>query len=165
MFIKRFLVTAATVAIVLTAGQVLFAQKGSAEAEYDKYVSLLRKDLRSDKKQFLALNLPLTEDEAVKFWPVYERYAGELAKVYDARIQIVKDYAANYDTLTNASAASLNQRAIGNEAAVTTLRQKYVPLVGKVLPGKKAALFFQIEKRLGLLIDLQLASEIPLVIQ
>ena len=165
MFIKRCLITAAAVAIVLTAGQVLLAQKGSTDAEYDKYVSLLRKDLRSDKKQFVALNLPLTEAEAVKFWPVYEQYAGELAKIYDARIQIVKDYAANYGTLTDSTAASLNLRAIDNEVAVSKLRQKYVPLVGKVLPGKKAALFFQIEKRLGLLIDLQLASEIPLVIQ
>lgn len=165
MFIKRFLVTAAAVAIVLTAGQTLFAQKGSADAEYDKYVSLLRKDLRSDKKQFLALNLPLTEAEAVKFWPVYEQYAGELAKIYDARIQIVKDYAANYGTLTDSTAATLSLRSIDNEEAVSKLRQKYVPLVGKVLPGKKAALFFQIEKRLGLLIDLQMASEIPLVVQ
>lgn len=165
MFIRRFLVTAAAVAIVLTAGQTLFAQKGSADAEYDKYVSLLRKDLRSDKKQFLALNLPLTEAEAVKFWPVYEQYAGELAKIYDARIQIVKDYAANYGTLTDSTAATLSLRSIDNEEAVSKLRQKYVPLVGKVLPGKKAALFFQIEKRLGLLIDLQMASEIPLVVQ
>jgi len=165
MFIKRFFVTAAAVAIVLTAGQVVFAQKGSADAEYDKYVSLLRKDLRSDKKQFVALNLPLTEGEAVKFWPVYEQYAGELAKIYDARIQIVKDYAANYGTLTDSTAATLSLRSIDNDEAVAKLRQKYVPLVGKVLPGKKAALFFQIEKRLGLLIDLQMASEIPLVVQ
>lgn len=165
MFIIRLLVTSALTAIVLTAGQALYAQKAPADAEYDKYVKLLRQDLRSDKKQFLALNLPLTETEAVKFWPVYEQYAGELAKIYDARIQIVKDYAASYNSLTDATAASLNLRAIDNEEAVTKLRQKYVPIVGRVLPGKKAALFFQIEKRLGLLIDLQLASEIPLVIQ
>lgn len=166
MLTKRlFIIGFAVMAIVLTSGQTLYAQKVAGEAEYDKYVKLLRQDLRSGKKQFVALNLPLTEAEAVKFWPVYEQYAGELAKIYDARIQIVKDYAAGYNTLTDATAASLNLRAIDNEEAVTKLRQKYVPLIGKVLPGKKAALFFQIEKRLGLLIDLQLASEIPLVIQ
>lgn len=165
MFIKRLLMTAAAMVIVSTAGQVLFAQKATNEAEYDKYVKMLRMDLRSDKKQILAINMPLTEAEAVKFWPVYEQYATELAKVYDARIQIIKDYAANYDKLTDTTAASLNMRAIDNDEAVTKLRQKYVPLVGKVLPGKKAALFFQIEKRLGLLVDLQLASEIPLVVQ
>jgi len=157
--------TVAILVVTLMAGQAILAQSSISNPEYDKYITLLRKDLRSDKKQFLALNMPLTEAEAVKFWPVYEQYAGELATIYNARVQIVKDYAANYDKLTNATAANLNRRSIDNEEAITKLRQKYIPLVGKVLPGKKAALFFQIEKRLGLLIDLQLASEIPLVIQ
>lgn len=165
MFIKRVLMTVAAMVILFTAGQSLFAQKATNEAEYDKYVKMLRMDLRSDKKQILALNLPLTEAEAVKFWPVYEQFAGELAKIYDARIQIIKDYAASYDKLTDTTAASLSMRSIDNDESVTKLRQKYVPLVGKVLPGKKAALFFQIEKRIGLLVDLQLASEIPFVVQ
>jgi len=34
-----------------------------------------------------------------------------------------------------------------------------------VLPGKKAALFFQIDRRLYALMDLQTASEVPLVLQ
>lgn len=165
MFIKRLLTSATAMVVVFTAGQALFAQKATNEAEYDKYIEMLRMDLRSDKKQILAANLPLSEAEAVKFWPVYEQYASELAKVYDARIQIIKDYAANYDELSDTTAASLNMRAIDNDDSVTKLRQKYVPLVGKVLPGKKAALFFQIEKRIGLLVDLQLASEIPFVMQ
>jgi hypothetical protein len=38
-----------------------------------------------------------------------------------------------------------------------------VPIVNKVLPGTKAASFFQIDRRLSGLIDLQLASQIPLV--
>ncbi len=165
MFIKRLLMSATAMVVVFTAGQALFAQKATNEAEYDKYIKMLRMDLRSDKKQILAANLPLSEAEAVKFWPVYEQYASELAKVYDARIQIIKDYAANYDKLSDTTAASLNMRAIDNDESVTKLRQKYVPLVGKVLPGKKAALFFQIEKRIGLLVDLQLASEIPFGMQ
>ena len=43
--------------------------------------------------------------------------------------------------------------------------QKYVPIVEKVLPGKKAALFFQIDRRLWELLDLQVASQVPLVLQ
>jgi hypothetical protein len=44
-------------------------------------------------------------------------------------------------------------------------RQRFIPIVEKVLPGKKAALFFQIDRRLYALMDLQVASEIPLVYQ
>lgn len=149
----------------LFTGNALYAQTSKADAEYDKYLALLRKDLRSDKKQLIAMNLTLTDAEATKFWPVYDQYSTELAKLYDTRVALIKDYAANFDKLTNATAASLNQRSIALDLAMTKLRQKYVPIVGKVLPGKKSALFFQLDKRVGLLVDLQLASEIPLVEQ
>lgn len=141
------------------------AQAPDKFAEHDKNMALLRKDLRGGKKELIALNLPLTPDEATKFWPVYEQYANELAKIYDARYALIKEYASTMNTMTDPAAASLSKRTLDSDAAMTTLRQKYAPIVGKVLTGKKAALFFQLDKRLGLLIDLQLASEIPLVVQ
>ncbi len=156
-FITMFFVA---MSVLLFADVVSNAQ---ASGEYDKYLSLLRKDLRSEKKQLVAANMNLTEAEAVKFWPVYDQYIAEGAKLYDARVTLVKEYAANYEKLTDAQAKSLNKRSIDIDESTTRLRQKYVPLVAKVLPGKKSALFFQIDKRLALLIDLQLASEIPMV--
>jgi len=45
------------------------------------------------------------------------------------------------------------------------LRTKYIPNVRAVLPAKKTALFFQLDRRISLLIDLQIASNIPLVRQ
>jgi Zn-dependent M32 family carboxypeptidase len=119
--------------------------------------------LRSEKKQLIAANMTLTDAEALKFWTVYDQYAAELMKLYDARIQLIKEYAQNYEKLTDDQAKSLNQRSIDNDASFTKLRQKYAPLIAKVLPGKKSALFFQIEKRISLLMDLQVASEVPLV--
>jgi hypothetical protein len=149
--------------VFLLAGGVLYAQDSNDNAGVDKYITLLRKDLRSDKKQLIAMNMVLTDAEATKFWPVYDRYTAEQAKVYDKRLALIKEYAANYDKLTNAMAASLNQRATEVDQALVDLRRRYIPLVGKVLPGKKSALFFQLDKRIGLLIDLQLAAAIPLV--
>ena len=42
------------------------------------------------------------------------------------------------------------------------LRLKYVPVVSLVLPGREAATFFQLDRRLNMMIDLQLFSQIPL---
>lgn len=156
--------------VVFLALMCAFAVDSSAQntdkfAEYDKYIALLRKDLRAGKKELIQLNMPLTESEAAKFWPVYEQYSQEVAKVYDARVALVKEYAANIGSLSDAAAASIAKRTLDNDAAMTKLRQQYAPIIGKVLPGKKAALFFQIDKRVGMLIDMQLASEIPLVVQ
>ena len=124
---------------------------------------LLRKDLRSMKKQLIAANIQLTDMEATKFWPVYDQYTLESSKLYDARYGIIKDYAANLSSLTDAQAQSLVKRSNDLDSAVVQLRQKYLPLFEKVVGGKKTAFFFQIDRRVALMIDLQLASEIPLV--
>lgn len=151
--------------VLISAADTASAQGSKADAQFDTYINLLRKDLRSGKKQFVAANLVLTDVEAQKFWPIYDQYAAETEKLYSNRLSLIKEYAANFEKLTDAEAASLNKRSIDADESMTRLRQKYVPLFAKALNGKTEALFFQIDKRLALLIDLQLASEIPLVEQ
>jgi hypothetical protein len=149
--------------VMLANDRVLFAQDSANSTVTDQDVQLLRKDLRSQKKQLIAANLPLTDAEAVKFWPVYDQYQAEITKIGDTRFALIKEYAANYNTLTDTQAYDLITRMIGVDESLVQLRQKYVPIVGKVLPGKKTAMFFQMEKRVALMIDLQLASMIPIV--
>ena len=137
----------------------------STGIEIDKNLELMRKDLRSEMKKIIALNLPLTETEATKFWPVYDQMTAEFAKINDGFYGIIKDYAANQKTLTDEQASSMLKKWSAYQVETAQTRQKYVPLVEKVLPGKKAALFFQINRRLWTLLDLQVASEVPLVLQ
>ena len=145
---------------------VAFAQTETATGvEIEKDLALLRRNLRAEKKQVIALNVPLTETEATKFWPVYDQYAAEMSKHYDEFYALIKDYAANQKTLTDARAIDIIRRWSAIQVELAQTRHKYVPLVEKVLPGKKAALFFQIDRRLYELMDLQVASQVPLVIQ
>jgi hypothetical protein len=155
------------VAALIMAGfflaQPLFSQPAAAPAVSERDIQLLRKDLRSQKKQIVAANLTLNEVEAQKFWPIYDQYAAELAKVYDSKLVLIKEYAANYASLTDAHAQSLMERWIAADDAAIQVRSKYIPILQKVLPGKKTALFFQVDRRIGVLMDLQIASEIPLI--
>ena len=151
--------------VVLLGAVLSSAQAVTPDVEYDKYIALLRKDFRAEKKEMIKLNVPMDDSEAAKFWPVYEQYSTELASVYDKRVVILKEFTAKYEKgLTDASAGALLRQSIDNDQSISKIRQKYVPLFGKVLPGKKLAQFFQLERRLGLLIDLQTASEIPLIL-
>lgn len=152
-------------AIFLLGSPALYAQSGVQSAVSDQDLQLLRKDIRSMKKQLVAANMHLTDTEAEKFWPVYDQYSADTARIYDARYAIIKDYASNFSNMTDAQADALARRATENDSAMVMLRQKYIPLFGKAISGKKTALFFQIDRRLATLIDLQLASEIPLVLQ
>ena len=143
-----------------------FAQTETATGvEVEKDLALVRRNLRAEKKKILAANVPLTETEATKFWPVYDQYAAEMSKHYDEFYAVIKDYAANQKTLTDAQAVSMVKKWSDIQVEVAQTRQKWVPAIEKVIPGKKAALFFQIDRRLYALMDLQVASEVPLVIQ
>jgi hypothetical protein len=135
----------------------------AAQGSVDQDVDLMRKDIRSQKKQIIAANLQLTDAEAMKFWPIYDQYTAELVKVNDAKYGAIKEYAANYSTLTDEHALALTRNLLTVDQQVAQLRLKYAPLVSGVLSGKKTALFFQIDRRLVMLIDLQLAAAVPLI--
>jgi hypothetical protein len=129
----------------------------------DMEINMMRKDLRDQKKQIVAANLPLTGDDAAKFWPVYDQYTQEMARVNDQRYAIVKDYAANYNTLTDAQASSYVRRWLQVDEAATKLRQDWIPKFEQLIGAKKTAAFFQIDRRTGMMIELQLSSQLPLV--
>ena|SRR5215468_4664336 len=152
--------------LVLTAAShTAFTQtEADKNANVDKEISLLRHDLRSDKKKIIAANVPLTEAEATKFWPVYDQYTDEIRKNNDQLLAIIKEYAANQATLTDDQALNMVKRWADVQVSLAQTRQKYIPVFAKVLPGKKAALFLQLDHRLYMLIDIQTTSDIPLVV-
>jgi hypothetical protein len=139
------------------------AAPGSAEAFANQQFALLLKDIRSIKKQVIAANLTLTDSEATKFWPMYEQYSADFAKINDIRAALVKEYSEEYGTQTDEQADSLVRRWLDVDIAAAQLRQKYVPIFRKVLPGKKAATFFQLDRRISMMIDVQLTSQLPLI--
>jgi hypothetical protein len=126
-------------------------------------VDLLRKDIRSKKKQLIAANLKLTEAEATKFWPIYDQYTQELIRINDKKYDLIKQYSQNWGSIADDQAMIWVRNWLDLDTAVTQLRSKYVPIVRGVLPGKKAATFFQLDRRISMMIDLQISSQIPLV--
>ena len=129
----------------------------------DKDIEMLRADLRAQRKQIMAQNMTLTADEATKFWPIFDQYRQAAIKANDERWSVVKDYAANYATMTDAQAQDYIKRANAVDEQLLELRMRYVPLFEKVISAKKTALCYQIDRRIDLLINLQLSSVIPMV--
>ena len=138
------------------------AADSTANAITDQQMALLRRDIRSIKKQLIAANLTLADSEAIKFWQVYEQYSAETEKINGERTAIIKEYSDEYGTLTDAQADSLIRRWLDTDIEQARLRQRYVPIFRKVLPGKKAATFFQLDRRISTMIDVQLTSQLPL---
>lgn len=140
----------------------LSAADSTANAITDQQLALLRSDIRSIKKQLIAANLRLTDSEAPKFWQVYEQYSAETDKINATRAAIIKEYSDEYGTLTDDQADNLIRRWLDADIDQTKLRQRYVAIFRKILPGKTAATFFQLDRRISTMIDVQLTSQLPL---
>jgi len=143
-------------------GQQIVVQSVMTPTVTDADIALLRKDIRAMKMQVIGENMSLSDTEAQKFWPIYKHYADDLHEVNNAKYALFKQYAETWATMTDQDALIYVRHSMEADAEAQALRLKYVPVMNEILPGKKAATFFQLERRLCLMIDLQLFSQIPL---
>ena len=143
-------------------GQQVTVQKVISPTVTDEDIALLRKDLRGIKMQVIGQNMSLSEAEGQKFWPIYNHYVKDLQEVNNQKYALLKQYAEMWATMTDQDALIYVRNWLEVDGQAQALRLKYVPVVSQVLPGKKAATFFQLDRRLNMIIDLQLFSQIPL---
>jgi hypothetical protein len=161
MLAGAFSLSGFRVAAQTATGQETATSTKSEQVASDQDIQLLRKDIRSQKKQLIAANLSLTATEATKFWPIYDQYEAEYAKISDTKLALIKEYAQNLDTATDEQALDYLKRSEEISESAIQLRKRYVPLVNEALPGKKTATFFQLERRIEMLLDVEVASLLP----
>ncbi len=126
-------------------------------------VQLLRQDLQAEKNQIITDTMMFTPTEATAFWPVYKDYANAQHGIADKRLALITDYAQRIDKMNDATARELIERMFAVDDATQALRKEYFPRFEKALGAKRAAKFYQVDNRLNLMINLQLAAEIPLI--
>ena len=141
----------------------LAAPDDTREANLRAYVELLRSDVRSQRVAILTEMMQFTEAEDAKFWPVYREYETELAKINDERLALVREYATKYEAITDDIADRLARGALDLEGRRHALKMKYYDRFKSVLSPKTAARFLQVENQILLLLDLQIASSLPIV--
>ena len=151
------------VILILVTGSAL-AQTASVEAKplTDDEIKLLRADIQAAKDDIIKDTMQFTGPETA-FWAVYRDYAKEQHAIADRRLSLIKDYAQTLDKMEDATASSLTQRLLQIEDDTQTLRKQYFPKFEKALGAKRAAKFYQVDNRLTMLINIQLAAEIPLI--
>src|ERR1700733_1500012 len=145
-----------------TQGQQVTVQPVISPTVTDEDIALLRQDLRARKMQVIGQNMSLSETEGEKFWPIYNHYVKDLQAGNDQKYALLKQYAEMWATMSDQDALIYVRNWLEVDGQAQALRLKYVPIVSQVLPGRKAATFFQLDRRLNMIIDLQLFSQIPL---
>jgi uncharacterized membrane protein len=129
----------------------------------DSDIQILRSNIRADKTKLVSENMKLSDAEAKAFWPVYQDYETELTRLNDKKVALIKEYANSYDQMTDAQAKSLTERNLALEKQRTELKENYFNRLSKVVSARTAARFLQVDNRIDLLLNVQLASAIPIV--
>ena len=127
------------------------------------YIELLRTDVSKSKAQIMGQVMQLDADQSAKFWPIYKDYQADEAKIGDSLVRMVKDYAANYDNMTDELADNLANRLLALELERTALKKQYYGRVKGAIGAIHATRFLQVENQLERLVDLQVASELPVI--
>lgn len=139
------------------------APTAPAQPTPEQIVSDFRKDLESKSADVVAKALTLSADEAAKFWPLYKEYQKEQSAIVDGQIQATQKYAASYGHLTDAEALAYINALLERDQKVHDLRMKWLAKFRTVVPDVTAARAIQVERRLGLVYQVGISSQVPLV--
>lgn len=142
------------------------AQPGASDSQETNiraYVELLRSDVKTKKTAILVELMQLTDEQAEKFWPIYREYDFELQTLNDQKLAGIQEYAKNFQNMTDEKADELAKLALELENKRNELKRKYYEKVREQLGGIIAARFLQVENQMLLVIDLQIASSLPIV--
>jgi hypothetical protein len=137
------------------------AEAGLSQANLDALLSAMR----ANRKAFVAINLQLSETEAAKFWPVYDRYQQDVNAVGDRLVALIEDYTKNFASLSDEKATQIVKDYLAIEADRVKVRSSYVDEFAKALSGRKLARLYQIENKMDAVIRYDLAATIPVMEQ
>lgn len=129
----------------------------------DDYIEVLRSVLKTEKKAVIAETMSFTEDEAKVFWPLYNEFNEKAYVIQSKRIEIIKDFAENYENMTDEKADELWLASMKVKQEMMKLNSKYYSKFKKIIPVGKAAKYFQAENKIAALVDFQLADQIPFI--
>jgi len=136
---------------------------GAAAPAAEEVLQAFRKDLQSARADIMAKNLTLTADEAARFWPAYLKFQAEQTVIVDEQLRAMQKYVDNFETLDDASAMAQVNANLTRDLQINTLRRKWLAEFQKILPKRTAARVIQIDRRLGLAMQVSISSQMPLI--
>ena len=157
-------VTTLVVGLFLVAGVLATAVPAQAQAETqnEQYMELLRQDLRTNKLAVMTEAMALTDEQGEVFWPIYREYQTDLSKIGDKRIAMIKDFAEHYEDMTGEKAKEITKNWFSQQKDRLSLLEKASKKIAKATDPVTAARFIQVENAVNMIINLQIASELPL---
>src|SRR5271165_4464268 len=131
------------------------------EPTIDSTIAVVRANMRADRTALITAGMNFTDKDGTAFWPIYQQYEYERSRLDDRRAAVIKQYTQKYPTLTDAEAKAMAEQMLDCESRLAELKKKYYKKFNKVLPALTVTKFFQLERRIDLLMDMQVEAALP----
>jgi len=150
--------------LMLTFAMLAFCPLGRAQDEepaIDSTIAVVRANMQADRTTLITTVMNFTDKDGAAFWPIYQQYEYERSRLDDRRAAVIKQYAQKYPTVTDAEAKAMADQMLDCESRLAGLKKKYYKKFNKVLPALTVTKFFQLERRIDLMIDMQVEAALP----
>jgi hypothetical protein len=156
------LLAALSLPVLPTAAQMDAPAK---EEVLEKYLDAVGQDLGARRDSALLALLELDEEEKKVFLPLLKAYDKELDALFDARLEVLREFSAIHDKLTDEKATELAERALDIGDERTALQRKYFRLISEKVSPIVAVQFLQLQGQFETMADLKLATNVPLAVR
>ena len=149
---------------VLTFVVLAFCPLGRAqdqEPTIDSTIAVVRANMQAGRTTIITATMNFNEKEGSAFWPIYQQYEYERSKIDNSRVAVIKEYTREYPNLTDAEAKAMAEQILESDSRLAALKQKYFKKFNKVLPALTVTKFFQLERRIDLMMDMQVEASLP----
>jgi hypothetical protein len=137
------------------------AQADEPQPSFDSAIAVARANMQADKATIISAAMQFTDQEGAAFWPIYRQYERDRSTLDDGRVSVIKEYTEKYPNVRDAEAKDMAERMFEFDSRLAALKKTYYKKFNKVLPALTVTKFFQLDRRIDLLVDMQVESSLP----
>ena len=127
----------------------------------DSTIQLVRANMQAERTTLITTGMNFSDKDGAAFWPIYRQYEYERSKLDDRRVAVIKAYTQKFPTLTDAEAKSMAEQMLDCDSRLAALKVKYFKKFNKALSPLTVTKFFQFDRRIDLMMDMQVESSLP----
>ena len=134
-----------------------------AQSSFTEDLEVVQSVYGKSKSELVKQYMNLSDVQATAFSKVYDDYETQRKALGQTKFKLINDYAANYETLTDAKADELAKGTLKNHIAYEKLYCKTYSKAKKAIGSINAAKFIQLEVYLQTIIRSEILEAIPFI--
>ena len=132
-----------------------------AYAQKHTEIEMIRSVYKLEKKAVVADFMKLSNEDAAKFWPIYEAYEKERSALGDRKVKVITDYVNGKQKDVKDADAMIKESADIQREEVS-LREKYYKQIKTAISLKAALDFYTVEDVIATAVRMKLWEEMPM---